>query len=241
MSRQLLVLAVLFLLGCQSQVPSPARLVVAASLVPAARALQEKAQALGLLLDIQSGASSLLARQIEQGAPCDVVVLADEEWMTYLRDRNLVHPPSIKNLLGNRLVLIAQKQEEASWQSFLADQKAKLALADPAHVPAGKYAKEALSGHVDFKKLGARVMVASDVRTALFWVEQGEAKYAVVYLSDALSSSKVRVLHIFDVHKPIRYPIAMCKGRGAYAERLHAFLRSPQALDVFARFGFQVL
>jgi len=195
--------------------------------------------------------SSTLARQIEQGAPADLFISADQQWMDYAAQKKTIDEASRYTLLGNDLVLIAPKEAKAQqvdiskttdWKSLLKGQR--LSVGDPDHVPAGIYAKEAL------QKLGAWETVepvlarGNSVRAALALVERNETPYGIVYGSDAMASQKVTKVGVFpaDSHKPVEYPMAMLKGHdSASVTAFYNYLKGPQAAAVFKHYGFTPL
>lgn len=194
-------------------------------------------------------ASSALARQIENGAPAALFISADEEWMDYLSGRKLIVAETRAALLGNTLVLIAPADRPLSVKIAPGFDLAKslgggkLAMADPDSVPAGKYGKAAL------EKLGAWAAVApavirgDNVRTALAFVERGEAAAGIVYGSDAALTAKVKVAGVFpaDSHPAISYPAAVLAVHDtAEARAFLDFLKTPAARDIFKRFGFSI-
>ena len=192
--------------------------------------------------------SSTLAKQIEQGAPADVYVSANVKWMDYLEKAGAVVPGSRFNLLRNRLVLIApagstlkptEINRDLPLASLLGD--GRLALGDPSHVPAGIYAKQALTSLGFWPQVETKVAAAANVRAALALVETGEAPLGVVYATDAAISRKVKVLGAFpaDSHPPIVYPAVVVKGHDSPLARSYlAFLRSPAAAAVCRKYGF---
>lgn len=183
--------------------------------------------------------TSALARQVEHGAPADLFVSADEEWMDVLERKGLLRAGTRADLLSNRLVLIAPRGSDVSGLADLGD--GRLALADPDAVPAGKYARAALEHHGEWSSVSRRIAPAENVRAALGLVERGEAALGVVYATDALASDKVRVVEIFpaESHPPIRYPVAVLTGSAhPDAAALRAYLASPEAARIFARHGF---
>lgn len=193
--------------------------------------------------------SSALARQIEQGAPADLFVSADERWMSRLVERKAVVPGSRSDLLGNRLVLIAPAdgakavdlKPGANLAAVLG--AGRLAMGDPDHVPAGTYGKKALEALGAWKTVESKVARTDNVRAALALVERGEAPLGVVYATDAAISDKVRIVATFpeDTHPPIVYPVAIVAGRDTPAVRAFLdFLRSAEARSIFARHGFTV-
>jgi molybdate transport system substrate-binding protein len=195
-------------------------------------------------------ASSLLARQIEAGADADMFFSADTEWMTYLADRNLIQTATRKDLLGNHLVLIAPKASSIALEikpnfplaQALGD--GRLAVADPDSVPAGKYARQALTSLGVWGSVAERLVRAENVRVALAYVARGEAPLGVVYETDARAEPMVKVVGTFpqNSHLPIIHPLALTThGTGTEARAFLAYLESPQAANVFRKHGFIVL
>ena len=183
-------------------------------------------------------ASSALARQIEQGAPADIFVSADEAWMDDLESKGLLRAGSRGDLLGNRLVMIAPKGAAPVALADLGD--GRLALAEA--VPAGRYAKAALETLGLWDRLADNVVPAENVRAALALVERGEAALGIVYATDALASDKVEVVEGLpaDSHPPIRYPVAiLAASTNPDAQALRAFLASGEARAIFERRGFE--
>lgn len=192
-------------------------------------------------------ASSTLARQIERGAPADVYVSADLAWMDYLAERGRIVEGSRVIVARNRLVVIAPAARAAPLEIepgvALLERlgKGRLALGDPAHVPAGRYAKAALESLGLWASLAARLAPVENVRAALVLVVRGEAPLGIVYASDVAVEPGVRVVGTFppDSHPPIVYPAARVVGAAQPAAgRYLAFLRSPVARAAFARQGF---
>jgi molybdate transport system substrate-binding protein len=193
---------------------------------------------------ISYAASSALAKQIEQGAPADLFISADLDWMDELAARHAIRANTRVNLLGNRLVLIgpagAPKMLKIAPGFPLAAAlgSSRLALADPTAVPAGKYAKAALT------QLGVWDSVANRIASALRLVARGEAPLGIVYRTDAMADSSVVIIDIFpeSTHAPIIYPIAVTASapNAAAAEKVLAYLRSPAATAVFEQQGFTV-
>ena len=193
--------------------------------------------------------SSTLARQIEAGAPAQIFISADTKWMSYLAQKGLVAAQKI--LLGNELALIAPVASPLApraidsamdWLRLLGTD-GRLALGDPDHVPAGIYAKEALQHLGAWNSLQPRLAPAEDVRGALALVERGEAPLGIVYVTDARVSARVKIVGIFSAasHAPIVYPSAIVKGADSVGVQAYfRFLSSPQAREVFARYGFAV-
>jgi molybdate transport system substrate-binding protein len=196
-----------------------------------------------------SDSSSVLARQIEAGAPADVFFSADTAWMDYLQSRDLIQTTSRKNVLGNRLVLIAPAQSQIQlkiaphFPLAAALGNGHLATGDPDSVPVGRYARSALMTLGVWDEIAPRLARAENVRVALLYVARGEAPLGIVYASDALADKSVRVVDTFpaDTHEPIVYPIALTKSAQSQAAGFVAYLTGPQGHDIFVKYGFTVL
>jgi molybdate transport system substrate-binding protein len=194
-------------------------------------------------------ASSALARQIEASSGADIFVSADVDWMDYLDKRGLIDHASRVDLLGNRLVLIAPANTAVTlairprFDLAGALGKGRLSLADPASVPAGKYAKAALTNLGVWDSVSGKIAPAEDVRVALAYVARGEAPLGIVYATDAKMEPRVRIVGSFpDRSSPlIVYPAALTKDAKPQARGFLAFLASPAAAVIFARAGFTPL
>jgi molybdate transport system substrate-binding protein len=201
-------------------------------------------------LRLSFGSSSTLARQIEQGAPANVFASADEKWMDYLAQKNLIAADTRKDLLGNDLVLVVPANKPlhvtiAPNFDLLAllGPSGRLAVGDPAHVPVGIYAEQALRKLGWWDKVAPRLARTDDVRAGLLLVERGEVPAGIVYATDAAASKAVMVAGTFpaDSHDPVSYPFAAVKaGDTPEARSLLTFLAGPQARAVFTRLGFKV-
>ena len=192
-------------------------------------------------------ASSLLAKQIENGAPADVFISADLDWMDYVEKHNLVKAGSRSNLLRNRLVLIAaansQLQVKIEPEFALAKLLGggRLAMADPDNVPAGKYGKAALEKLGVWASVESKIARGDNVRTALNFVARGEAPLGIVYQTDAYAEKKVHILGQFpqETHPAIIYPVAVvASSKHPSASAFVAFLRSNGARAIFEKYGF---
>jgi len=199
---------------------------------------------------ISYAASNTLIKQIEQGAPADMFISADLDWMNYGQEKNLIKPDTRSNLLGNRLVLVAPKDSTASVNLQPGIDVAallkggRLAMGNVDAVPAGKYGKAAL------EKLGAwdgvkdKIAQADNVRAALLFVSRGEAPFGIVYQTDAAADPSVKIVGTFpeNTHPPIIYPIALTKeSTNSDAQAFLSHIRSPAARAAFERQGFTVL
>lgn len=187
--------------------------------------------------------SSVLAKQIEQGAPADIFMSADQKWMNYLIEHKVATDK--QNLLKNGLVLIAPKQSKlekveinanTDWQAILPKGE-RLAVGDPDHVPAGLYAKESLTNLGVFDKLLPQMAPANNVRDALMLVERNEAALGIVYSTDAKVSDKVKIIGSFpaETFTPIEYPITLLKPE---AKEFYQYLSSETAKKIFQKYGF---
>jgi molybdate transport system substrate-binding protein len=198
---------------------------------------------------VSYGASSALARQIENGAPADVFISADLDWMDYVAERKLIKPDTRAKFLGNRLVLVANAESKIlltispnfPLAQALAD--SRLAMADPASVPAGKYGKAALEKLGVWGSVSGRIAPAQDVRAALTLVSRGEAPLGIVYQTDAATDKNVKVIGTFpeSSHPPIVYPLAILAGStNGVAPVYVQYLLSPKAEPFFEKRGFTV-
>jgi molybdate transport system substrate-binding protein len=252
MRRLLLVLAALLLLPLLPLAARADALTVfaAASLTNVIGDVQQLWQAEGHApFRASFAASSTLARQIEQGAPANLFASADTKWMDYLASRNLIVADTRRNLLGNDLVLIVPADHPAKLSigpgfdlAALLGAGGRLAVGDPAHVPAGIYAEQALRKLGLWDVAAPRLARTEDVRGALLLVERGETPAGIVYGTDAAVSGKVAVAGTFpaDSHPPIVYPFAViASGDTAEARALLAFLAGPQARAAFVKRGFR--
>ena len=199
---------------------------------------------------ISYAGSSMLAKQIEEGAPADVFISADLDWMDYLAERKLIKPDTRFNLLGNTLVLIASKASSIEAKivpnfplaALIGD--GKLAMANTDSVPAGKYGKAALTKLGVWDSVKDKIAQVENVRAALLLVSRGEAPLGIVYATDAKADPNVKMLGTFpaDTHKPIIYPAAvLAKSQSADAEAFVTFLKTGTANKLFQDQGFTVL
>jgi molybdate transport system substrate-binding protein len=206
-------------------------------------------QAAHLTVKSSFDSSSVLARQIEAGARADVFFSADTAWMDYLQSRKLIQPASRRNVLGNTLVLIAPAQSPTQLKiaphfplaAALGD--GHLAIGDPDSVPAGRYARSALTALGVWNEISPRLARAENVRVALLYVDRGEAPLGIVYGSDARADHSVRVVDTFpaDSHEPIVYPIGLTVSAQSQAAGFVAYLTGPHGHDIFVKYGFKVL
>jgi molybdate transport system substrate-binding protein len=227
----------------------PVELVVsaAASLTDSLRQLQTSWEAKhpDVKLRFNFGASGALQQQIEQGAPADLFFSAAAQNMRALVDKGLIDKTQQTTLLKNELVLIVPKTKDEPVKQLadLAKPEVKrIAVGEPASVPAGGYAKEALTNAKLWDALQTKLVFGKDVRQVLTYVESGDADAGFVYKTDALTSKQVTVAQPVDakLYTPVEYPIGIVKAtsHAKEAQELYDYLQSKEASDVFAGFGF---
>ncbi len=202
----------------------------------------------GAPVSVAYAGSSVLARQIEQGAPADMFLSADEAWMDSVEKAGVLKPASRADLLGNALVLVAHDpaarpvllDKGADLAGLLGQGKLAMALVDS--VPAGIYGKQALSALGQWDRVAPQVAQADNVRAALALVSTGEAPYGIVYATDAVADHGVTVVGTFpeDSHVPIVYPVALTATAGPEAAGFLAYLKGAKARAVFVAQGFTV-
>lgn len=194
--------------------------------------------------------SSTLARQIAQGAPAQVYLSANQKWMDYLAENDAVARDSKVTLLRNSLVLIAPSSAspanitiDNNWQLGESLKSGRLAVGDPDHVPAGRYAKQALSYLNLWQQAEPLLARANSVRGALALVERGEAPLGIVYSTDAQLSKAVALVDTFpeNSHNPIEYPLALVNKQPTEgAKAFYQFLQTQDAKAIFSKYGFKV-
>lgn len=222
----------------------------AASLTDAMRDVAKTWQAAGHpALQMSFAGSNTLAQQIQQGAVANVFASADPQWMDWAQTRNLIANDTRRTLLSNELVLVMPKEKVhpvqigPGWDlAALLGPDGRLAVADPASVPAGIYAKQALTKLGLWSVAQPRLASSDNVRSALLLVERGEAPVGIVYSTDAAADPGVAVAGTFpeDTHPPILYPFAVTRAGDTPAARaLMTFLAGPQASAIFAKWGFK--
>jgi molybdate transport system substrate-binding protein len=221
----------------------------AASLGEAMRAIDKAWVAQGHPeLRLSFAASSTLARQLDHGATANLFASADEAWMDWAIERHLIDAASRREVLSNELVLIVPKEHSVQIDiksgfalAALLGRAGRLAVGDPAHVPAGRYAKQALTNLGVWPLVSQRLAPAENVRSALLLVERGEAPAGIVYATDAAASQHVTVAGVFppDSHDPIKYPFAITRvGNSPEAHSLLEFISGKEGQSIFSRFGF---
>jgi molybdate transport system substrate-binding protein len=192
--------------------------------------------------------SPTLAKQVESGAPADILASADQTWMDYLAQRGKVDRAFRVDLLGNELVLITPRGRGFSLKlekgfDLAGAFEGRLCTGDPEVVPAGIYAKQALTTYGWWSALSSRIVGTDDVRTALAFVQRGECALGIVYATDAaIGGDKVQIVGRFpaESHDPVVYPFAIVPGAGPQAPAFFAYLRSDAAQQVFRKHGFTI-
>jgi molybdate transport system substrate-binding protein len=193
-------------------------------------------------------ASSALARQIAQGAPADLFLCADEEWMDYAAKASMIQPKTRARFLTNRLALIAPANSPLRLTiapnfplAAALGPNGRLAMGEPSSVPAGKYAAQALRSLKIWPQIAPRIAGAESVRAALALVARGEAPLGITYATDAKVEPRVRTIALFPdgLHTPITYPIALLtRSTAPEAEGFRRFLLSGEGRAIFAAYGF---
>ena len=194
-------------------------------------------------------ASSALAKQIENSAGADIFISADTDWMGYLESKGLIDRSTRKNLLGNSLVLVAPADSNATikitnhFPLLTLLKGGRLSMADPENVPAGKYGRAALVALGVWPAVEDHIASADNVRVALAYVARKEAPLGIVYRTDAMSESNVRIAGTFPAgsHPPIIYPAALTKDAKPQAKEFLKYLSSRDSRMMFERAGFTVL
>jgi molybdate transport system substrate-binding protein len=251
--RAVLALA-LALLACPApaQEPRPVLFFAAASLQTSLNAIAaDWTRETGKRVTFSYAASSALARQIEQGAPADLFASADLDWMDWAQQRGLIDAGTRRALLGNTLVLIEPADRPATnltiapgFPLAAAIGEQRLATGNPQSVPVGRYAQAALTALGVWGEVAPRLAGTENVRAALALVARGEARFGIVYATDARTEPRVRVVGTFPAasHPPIVYPFAVtATSTNPDARAFLDYLRSPAALRIVEAEGFAVL
>jgi molybdate transport system substrate-binding protein len=201
----------------------------------------------GVAVKFSFASSSAIAKQIESGAPADLFISADTEWMDYLQQRGLIDVSTRKDILSNRLVLIAPADSTLQLKiapgfalAAALGKDGRLSTGDPDFVPVGRYARSALTNLGVWNDVADCLLRAENVRAALAFVSRGEAPLGIVYLSDVGVDRKVRIVDTFPAnsHLPIVYPAAVVKGAKAGAADFYAFMLTPESRAIFEKYGF---
>lgn len=234
--------------GCAPAPESGPVVLAASSMAEAMEEVADSWQAQGHARPVMSFAGTqVLARQVESGAPADIVVFADSEWMDNLAKKDgLLDPASRRNIAGNVLVLVCRCEIDPAHtpvdiERLLLTGDIRLALADPDSVPAGRYAKAALETMGLWDQLAPHVVPAENVRAALALVERGEVDYGIVYATDAWASSEAQIVVTLNPtnYPVISYPAArLTSSQHRDAAALLNYIASPEAIVIFRQHGF---
>ncbi|HLR73180.1 MAG TPA: molybdate ABC transporter substrate-binding protein [Pseudogracilibacillus sp.] len=256
MKKQYIVLMLAFVLlltSCSTnndtgatEQPKELTISAAASLTDAMDELKEIYEAEhNVELTFNFAGSGKLAHQIQQGAPVDVFISANENWLDTLLEEGLIDADSTTDVTGNKLVLIAEKDTTLAYDSFSdinVKELSNIAVGKPESVPAGEYTKKALEAIDKWEEIEPYIVYAKDVRQVLTYVETGNAEIGFVYESDALSSDKVEILTESNPneHDPIIYPggVTMETEQEEVAEDFLAFMTSDEAQEILETYGF---
>ena len=245
------VAAVLFALTpARAAETGPVMFFAAASLADVLPIIEKQYEAAGGGKVIFSfAASGVLAKQIEASAGVDIFMSADNVWMDHLDNKGFVQKASRKNLLGNHLVLVGPKDTKTALtilQNFPLKQAlagGRLAIGDPASVPAGNYAKAALTSLGVWHGISDQVANGENVRVVLQYVARGEAPLGIVYTTDAMAEPGVKIIADFpqNSYSPITYPIALTKDAWPEAAKFVTYLSGPVATAIFQKAGFIIV
>jgi len=223
---------------------------VAASLTDVITALADSAEKeLGVELKLNLSSSGTLARQITEQIPCDIFISASKRWMDYIDEKGFSIPETRCIPAQNKLVLIIPRgkklQKPFELINLPSSLDSRLSIGDPAHVPAGKYAVEALHSLKIYHSLSDRILPAKDVRSALMIVELGEANFGIVYKTDAVRSTRVNIVAIFpdSTLQPINYHAAVSKSsqKKNTAKKVLDYFSREQSQKIWAEYGFSKL
>jgi molybdate transport system substrate-binding protein len=252
----LMLFAVVALAGCgggneqpqQQTEPVNLTIHVAASLQDAMVELEPifKEQHPNVTLTYNFASSGALQKQIEEGAPADFFISAGKSQMDALQEKGLLVDSTRKDLLRNELVLIGGKDSQlTSFEDLTSDSVEKISIGAPETVPAGQYAKEVLTNMNLWEPLQPKMVLAKDVRQVLTYVETGNVDAGLVYRTDAMTSSNVKVIAAApaEASKPIVYPMSVIKAtkHQQEAEAFEAFLTTDDAVNILEKYGFKVI
>jgi molybdate transport system substrate-binding protein len=245
------IAAAFALAGAAAAAEQPVTVFAAASLTDALKAAAARWQGQGRGPVVLSfGSSSAIAKQVEAGAPADIFASADEKWMKYLSDGNLMDAATIHRPVGNDLVMIAPADSTTSitiapsFDLVGALNGGRLSIGDPKGVPAGTYAKQALTKLGVWEAVELHTAPAENVRAALALVQRGEAPLGIVYSTDAHGAKGIKVIATFpdDSHDPIVYPMGIVAGHDRpEVKAFFDFLLSAEGAALFKSYGFKTL
>jgi len=245
----LLIFALILVGGCaQKQEEAPAvelTVSAAASLQDAAAAIADSYKEVHpeVTITFSFASSGTLQKQIEEGAPADLFLSAGQSQMDALAEKDLIVSDTRQNFINNDLVLIAgQDVALDSFEGLLDSAIENVSIGTPETVPAGKYAKEALTSLGLYDQLESKLVFAKDVRQVLTYVETGNAAAGMVYKSDTIGAEGIKIVAVApeDSHKPIVYPLAVLKSsqNQEAAKEFAGFIMSSDAASIFSEYGF---
>lgn len=204
----------------------------------------------GMKVTPSYASSGTLAKQIDNSAPADIFISANQKWMKYLKDQSKVEAKTVDVLLANGLVLIAPASSKVKAQTLDKDtvlrliSGGKIAVGDPSHVPAGLYAEKTLKNLGIWDRVQQNLARMQTVRAALALVERNAVPFGIVYSSDAELSKSVKTIGYFDekLHGPIRYPYAIVTGKeNPSVKAFYKFLKGEKSAKIFEKYGFKVI
>ena len=189
---------------------------------------------------VSLASSSVLARQIDAGAPADIFISADQEWMDWVAERNLIRNDSRRLVAGNDLVMVSAQAASAGAKPDAILSEGRFAMGDPSHVPAGIYAKAALTSLGLWEKVKDHAVFGENVRVALELAQRGEVNAAIVYGSDQLAAKELPRVYTFPAgsHPPIVYPAAATAKAKPAADAFLDFLSGEEGQKIFRDRGF---
>jgi len=243
----IILLIAIFMIGCEStagQNQVEITVSAAASLKDALEeiALEYETENEDVKIILNMAGSGTLAMQIEQGAEVDLFFSAADSWMNSLDEKGLIITETISPFLSNRMVFIVPETsnyDETNFMALFEDESAQIVVGEPSSVPAGKYAMEWLDTLGAMNTITKQLVYGKDVKEVLSWVETGNAYAGIVYATDALASSKVKVTvtSVEGDHSEISYPAAVVKS-SRHPDEAKAFLDYMMDSDMFENYGF---
>ncbi len=243
----LILVIVILMMGCEATEDQKKVEITVSAAASLKDALSEIAQEYeseneDVKITLNMAGSGTLAMQIEQGAEVDLFFSAAESWMNSLNEKGLIVTETMVPLLNNRMVIAVPDASEYSNVNIMMlfeEESAKIVVGEPSSVPAGRYALEWLESMGIMDTVTKQLVYGKDVKEVLSWVETGNADAGIVYATDAIASSKVRVMSISEVgdHSEISYPAAVVKS-SRHPDEAKAFLEYMMNSDVFETYGF---
>jgi len=245
--RRLPILVTAFWLTFAGMARAEVAVYVPGAMTEAMQAIADAADAADIPFTVVGGHSPAQARQIAEGAPADIFVSADPQWTEFLRGKGLLDQPSEAVLVSTRLVLITSTTATLTYHASPGESLAaqldggRLAVGDPETVPAGRFARQALTRLGSWNEVENRLAPLPNVRAVVAMVARGEVPAGIGYASDVAGEPSVRIAAVFppEAAPPITFPIAIVAGhRNAEVTKVHAFIRGRAALTILRRHGF---